>query len=51
MELKKQRDGDQGAIEVKVAGIHRAGPLARVELRKQIPSDPEIRNWLAFLGH
>jgi sulfate/thiosulfate transport system ATP-binding protein len=35
MQLKRERNGDKSAVEATVTGIYKAGPVARVELRRQ----------------
>ena len=40
MELRRERNGDKSAVEATVTGIHRAGPVARVELRRQDTGEP-----------
>jgi sulfate transport system ATP-binding protein len=40
MELKRERNGDRSAFEAVVTAIHRAGPLVRVELRRQDSGEP-----------
>ncbi len=34
MQLKRERNGDKSAVEATVTGIYKAGPVARVELRR-----------------